>query len=84
MNKYIFITDEGYTYQPNSNSLEPDCENAQVLGIVAGENETDALKNLLEQNEYLKDSSFNEIYCYKLSSDCVISNFNLRKEHIYF
>ncbi len=84
MNKYIFITDEGYTFQPNSSSLEPDCENAQVLGIVAGENENDAFKNLLEQNDYLIDSSFNEIYCYKLDSDCVINNFNLRKEHIYF
>lgn len=79
MNKYIFLTDEGYTFQPNSASLEPDCENAQVLGIVAGENETDAFKNLLEQNEYLKDSRFNEIYCYKLSSDCVICNFNIKE-----
>lgn len=80
MNKYIFITDEGYTCQPNSTSLEPDCENAQVLGIVAGKNENDAFKNLLEQNEYLKDSNFNEIYCYKLSSDSFISNFSLKKQ----
>lgn len=80
MNKYIFITNEGCTYQPNSSSLEPDCENAQVLGIVAGENENDALNNLLEQNAYLKDSSFNEIYCYKLSNDCIISNFNLKRQ----
>ena len=83
MNKYIFITDEGYTYQPNSNSLEPDCENAQVLGIAAGENENDAFKNLLEQNGYLKDSSFNEIYCYKLSSDCIISSFSLINNKLY-
>ena len=27
MNKYIFLTDEGYTYQPNSTSDVPDCEN---------------------------------------------------------
>lgn len=32
MNKYIFLTDEGYTtYQPNSTNDVPDCENAQVL-----------------------------------------------------
>ena len=36
MNWYIFITNEGYTYQPNSESNEPDCENAQVLGIGLG------------------------------------------------
>lgn len=78
MNKYIFITNEGYTYQPNSTSPEPDCENAQVLGIATGDNENDAFKNLLEQNEYLKDSNFNEIYCYKLSSDSIICNFNLK------
>lgn len=78
MNNYIFLTNEGYTYQPNSSSIEPDCENAQVLGIVTGESENDALKNLLEQNAYLEDSSFNEIYCYKISNDCIITYFNLK------
>lgn len=80
LNKYIFITNEGYTYQPNSSSLEPDCENAQVLGIVIGENENDALKNLLEQNTYLRDSDFNNVYCYKLDSNYIMSVLNLKAQ----
>lgn len=31
MKKYIFLTTEGYTYQPNSESIEPDCDNAQLI-----------------------------------------------------
>ena len=66
MNRYIFITNEGYTYQPNSKSSEPDCENAQVLGMGLGNDEKDALKDMLEKYKYLKNSSFNEVYCYKI------------------
>lgn len=25
MNNYLFLTNEGYTYQPDSESIEPDC-----------------------------------------------------------
>ena len=76
MNKYIFITNEGYTYQPNSESSEPDCENAQVLGIGLGNEEKEALKNLLEKYKYLKDSNFNEVYCYKLDEEDYNNNTN--------
>lgn len=33
MNKYRFLTMEGYTYQLNSESIELDGENAQLIGI---------------------------------------------------
>lgn len=55
MNKYIFLTNEGYTYESNSESVEPDNENAQVIGIVAGNNENEAFDKLLEENEDLKN-----------------------------
>ena len=32
MNYYIFLTNEGSTYQPNFESIEPDCDNTQVIG----------------------------------------------------
>jgi hypothetical protein len=32
MGSYIFLTDEGYTYQPNSDSDMLDIENLQVKG----------------------------------------------------
>ena len=69
MNKYIFITDEGMTYQPDSDSIEPDCENSQVIGFSNGANEKEAFDKLLKQNTYLKDTNFCEIYCYQVKED---------------
>ena len=66
MNKYIFLTTEGYTYQPNSESIEPDCDNAQLIGIAEGINQEDAFNKLLNKYDYLKQSNFKEIYCYQL------------------
>ena len=82
MNKYIFLTNEGYTYESNSERVEPDNENAQVIGIVAGNNENEAFDKLLEENEDLKNSNFNEIYCYKLSTDFNIKYFYLKNKNI--
>ena len=58
MSSYIFLTNEGYTYQPNSNSIEPDCENAQLIGISNGENQQEAFENLIKEREYLKKFNF--------------------------
>ena len=46
MKNYIFITEEGITYQPNSTSPEPDIENCQVIGFAKGNNGDEAFKNL--------------------------------------
>ena len=69
MKQYIFLTIEGYTYQPNSENIELDYNNAQLIGIIEGENQEDAFKNLLEKYKYLKTSNFEEVYCYQLIDD---------------
>lgn len=69
MNNYLFLTNDGYTYQLDSESIEPDCENAQLIGIESGNTQEDAFKNLINENEYLRQFNFNEIYCYKLAKD---------------
>ena len=78
MSNYIFLTNEGSTYQPNSESIEPDCSNTQVIGISSGNNEDEAFENLKRENEYLFEMSFNEVYCYKLDSDNIIKYFKLK------
>lgn len=80
MNYYIFITNEGYTYQPNTKSIEPDCDNSQVLGIASGNNEDEAFKNLKIKNKDLLDTNFNELFCYKLDADNIIKYFNLKQK----
>ena len=71
MNKYIFLSDEGYTYQPvKLEEIEADeIENSQVIGFSEGESPDDAYNRLLNDNPYIKDTSFNHIYCYRLDSE---------------
>lgn len=69
MNSYLFLTNEGYTYQPDSENIEPDCENAQLIGIASGNTQEEAFKNLINEKECLRQFNFNEIYCYKLAED---------------
>jgi len=69
INRFIFISNEGYTYQPNSNTDIPDIENSQVIGFSSGKDEVEALNNLLEENKYIKETSFDQIISYQLSSD---------------
>lgn len=65
MKKYIFITHEGTTSSPNENEVE----NLQVIGIVENvDNENEALKKLVIENEWIIDAEFNveEFICYQI------------------
>jgi hypothetical protein len=66
MNSYIFITTEGYTYQPESESIEPDIENCQVVGFAQGVDEQNAFKNLITENPNLCETTFDELTCLEL------------------
>lgn len=66
MNSYIFITTEGHTFQPASESIEPDIENCQVIGFAQGQDKQAAFANLLEKNAYLLETSFDELICLEL------------------
>ena len=69
MKNYIFLTSEGYTYQPDLESAEPDIDNLQVMGVSEGNNSKMAFEKLIENNEYLLETTFDEIFCYELSPD---------------
>lgn len=71
MKNYVFLTDEGYTFQPNSdfNIVELDIENVQVIGFASGLNQENAFKNLLKKNKYLLKTSFDKIFCYQLDDN---------------
>ena len=74
MKNYIFITEEGYTYQPNSLNPEPDIENCQVIGFAKGNDENDAFRNLIYDNNYLLNTNFNEIICIELKHEDYFSH----------
>ena len=69
MREFIFLSTEGHTYQPKSESCEPDIENIQVIGIEAGKDEEEAFKNLLANNPWLLDTSFDEVAAYENKLD---------------
>lgn len=55
MNEYIIYTPEGLTIAPNENYL---VENCQVLGCAMGNNTTDAVANLLTENQWIIKAGF--------------------------
>ncbi|MBU2043676.1 MAG: hypothetical protein KJ619_00380 [Candidatus Omnitrophica bacterium] len=67
MKNYIFISAEGYTYQPGSESIQPDIENLQVIGFAKGNNSKNAFRKLVQENGYLAETSFDEIISYELT-----------------
>ena len=77
MKDFIFITFEGYTFQPNSNSDIPDIENMQVVGFSKGLNSKEAFENIKTKNSYLLETTFNEIISIELK-DKKFEYFNLK------
>ncbi len=69
INHYIFLTVEGYSYQPDSESILPDIDNLQVIGFYSGENAEKAYTNLIKQNPYILRTRYDEIFSYKLDVD---------------
>lgn len=67
--KYIFVTFEGFTFQPDSESDVPDIDNMQVVGFSEGKDTKEAFKNLLINQQYLKNTTFNEVIAFELASD---------------
>ena len=68
MKAYIFLTPEGYTFQSNSESAEPDIENLQVIGFAHGNDERDAFERLLKENPYILETTFNELIALELKN----------------
>jgi hypothetical protein len=69
MNNYIFLTDEGYTFQPETEDEPMEIENLQVIGTAKGIDGNDAYRNLLAENPQLDPTTFQRIFCYQLEKD---------------
>lgn len=69
MSHFVFLTTEGYTFQPDSESPEPDIENCQLLGKSTGTAAREAFLKLLKENSYLTNTTFDQVFCYRLADD---------------
>lgn len=89
MNEYLFYTNEGYTEGPNINYS---VENCQVLGRAKGNNQQEALNNLLKENNWIAKAGFSidsikfvQIITNELKEDinCVV-NYHWKDEKTHF
>ena len=69
MKKFIFITSEGFTYQPDSLSSEPDIENLQVLGFGEGKTAYDAATNMMSEYPYLIETNFDDVIAIEIKDE---------------
>lgn len=69
MKKYVFITSEGFTFQPGSESAEPDIENLQVVGFAKGNSPEEAINSLLKTSPHIAETSFDEVTALELKSE---------------
>ncbi len=69
MNHYIFLTTEGYTFQPSPDDELTEIDNLQVIGFAQAANADEAYKQLLLENPYLKETNFENIFCYQLAAN---------------
>ena len=69
MNTYIFLTTEGFTFQPGSEAIEPDVANLQVVGFGEGKNADEALASMLQQHEWIEATTFSDVLCYQLAPE---------------
>lgn len=69
MNSYIFLTDEGYTFQPEPGVEPIEIENLQVIGTAQGEDANTAYRNLLAENPHINPATFQRIFCYQLEKE---------------
>ena len=81
MNTYIFLTDEGYTFQPETEDEPVEIENLQVIGFAKGTDANTAYRNLLSENPHLKETNFEKIFCYLMDKEYEASrkDYNLSK-----
>lgn len=63
MPEFIFYTTEGFAEAPNGRELE----NAQLLGTARGETAKRALANLLEENAWILENGYKEVFALEVS-----------------
>ena len=65
VNTYIFLTDEGYTFQPETEDEPVEIDNLQVIGFARGTDGISAYRNLLSENPHLQGTSFERVLCFQ-------------------
>lgn len=65
MNSYVFLTDEGYTFQPETEEQPVVIDTLRMIGTAIGSDAMHAYRNLLSENPHLQEKKFERIFCYQ-------------------
>ncbi len=71
---FIFYTFEGETYSPlrdHSDISSDESHNLQIIGFAQGNNEQEAFENLVKENDYLLETTFNHLTMLELKTSIV-------------
>ena len=60
------MTDEGYTFQPETEDEPVMIDSLQTIGMAKGTDAMDAYYNLLAENPQLQERKFEKIFCYQV------------------
>lgn len=66
--KYVFYTTDWFTQDLKNKHIE----NCQILGFAKGKNVSEAYNNLLLENNYLKNYSFNNILAMETNGSPIV------------
>jgi len=72
--QFIFFTVEGETYSPlrdNSDISSNESHNLQIIGFAQGNDEQEAFENLVKENDYLLETTFNHLTMLELKASIV-------------
>lgn len=76
---FIFLTDEGYTFQPDSDLVDSEIDNLQVLGFSEGVNVDKAIENFIQENKFLNELNFDNVLVFELISNNQVYSFSLKE-----
>lgn len=81
MRHFLFATAEGYTFQPNSDFLESEMDNLQILDNVSAESIEEAKILFLKDNSFLEKLNFDNVLIYELANNNPVSSFSLTEKY---
>ncbi|MHA1126899.1 MAG: hypothetical protein ACTSO7_13915 [Candidatus Heimdallarchaeota archaeon] len=76
--QFLFFTLEGETYSPYFSHIEEsgkDSNNLQIIGFAKGNTEQEAFSNLVKENDYLLETTFNELTAIELKDSELQRNY---------
>ena len=68
MKNFVILTTEGYAISPYTENSKPLVGHLQLLGFAFGRDKKEAVHNLVEKNDWVKEEGFAEVIAIALEN----------------